>query len=568
MRYRQTLLAVKVFFIILIGGLFYIQIIRGEYYRNLSKRNIIRVLPLEAARGKIVDRNGIVLADTVASYAVSVIPQEMSDKTATFKALAQLLDVSSDEIAYAYYKEYLNPFTPVRVYESLDKERLIALEENKLFLPGVIIETVPLRIYPYGRVGAHVLGYLGKINLSQMTRLKSYGYQASDLIGHSGIEAYYDLFLRGIRGGEQVEVDNRGRKARLVGYKPPQAGTDIQISLDIRIQKIVDSLLRDKKGAVVLIDSFSGDIIAMSSQPSFDPEVFVNGDYEQINSLLADNDAPLFNRVVAGQYAPGSVFKVVVSLAALDKDPLFLNRVFYCNGSIEIGNRSFNCLSVHGPETMRDALVHSCNVYFYNLGILTTAEHIAYYATRLGLGKKTGVDLKYEAAGVMPSPRWRQIMHFKKWFKGDTANMSIGQGEVLVTPLQIACMISVLANDGRLVVPHFLKAIGHKRFQFPRDKDIVVLEKVRTTIASYLEEVVESREGTAHAVAIDGLTIAGKTGTAQVAGKESHGWFVGYVDNGEVNYSFCIFLEHAGSSHEACAFARVLFEHMIEEGLL
>lgn len=568
MRYREAIIVVRVLFFILAAALSYVQIVRGNYYFNLSKRNIIRVVSIEAARGKIVDRNGIVLADTAPTYVASIIPQETGDKDALFALLSKLLDIPADTIKRSYQKNYLNPFSPVRIFEQLDKERLIALEENKLDLPGVIIEVMPKRIYPFGQMAAHVLGYLGRIDSAQVSRLKPYGYQMSDSIGQGGLEAYYDLFLRGQKGGEQIEVDNRGRKVRMVGYKPPKQGTDITLSLDARIQKIVDTCMNGQQGAAVIMDSSSGGIMAMTSQPSYDPETFVASDRSAIAALLTDSEAPLLNRVIGGQYSPGSVFKIVTSTAALDKNPQFANKQFTCNGRFEVGNRSFHCLSVHGQEDLHDALVHSCNVYFYNLGLLVGPEAMAHSAHRLGLGKKTGIDVRYEAKGIIPSPQWKNIIRLSKWYKGDTANMAIGQGDVLVTPLQVTRMIAAFANGGKLVRPYLVEAIGQKHIAFKREETGALSDEIRNTMNFFLKDVVDSPEGSAHVVKIEGLTIVGKTGTTQISGKAPHGWFVGYVRSQKATYAFCIFLEHGGSSYNACVVARSVFEQMMQEELL
>jgi len=568
MRYKQAILVVRFLFSVLVAGLFYFQVVRGEHFLRLSRNNVIRVVSFDAARGRIFDRNGVVLADTIASHAVSVIPQEIKDERRLFYRLSELLDISAGQLYRNYQRNYANPFTPVKVMSRLDKEALIRIEENKIDLPGVIVEVVPERVYPYKEAAAHVLGYLGKIDLSQITRLRPYGYQASDVIGYNGIEAYYDLFLRGTKGGEQVEVDNRSRKVRTVGYKPAQPGHDIRISLDMGVQEVVDEAMGDQEGVVILMEAQSGEIIAMSSKPAYDPEIFVQGDSRRIAEVFAAAGSPLLNRAIAGMYSPGSVFKIVTSAAALEKDHRLIHSVFECNSRLKIGDRYFHCLSTHGAENMREAFMHSCNVYFYNLGFLVGPDLMAQQARSLGLGEKTGVDLKYEARGIVPSPHWKSLIRFKKWFRGDTANMSIGQGDVLVTPLQMVRMAAVFANGGLLVQPHFIKAIGDKDIALRRNRGVALSKEALQSIASFLEQTVKNPEGTAHAVAIEGLIVAGKTGTTQITGKDAHGWFVGYVGAEEPRYAFCVFLEHSGSSHYACVLAQKIFEELKRKNLL
>lgn len=568
MRDREVIIIVTVLFVILVLGLFYIQVIQGDYFYELSRKNIIRVVPLEAARGRILDRNGAVLADTIPSFDISVIPQEIKTSTSIFEKLSQLLGIPIEELRRNYKKDYVNSFTPVKIYEKLDKDKIIVLEENKFQLQGVVVDVEPRRFYPFGKMLSHVLGHLSQIDISRVRRLKSYGYESTDLVGYGGLEEHYDLFLRGQEGGEQIEVDNRGERIRTVGYKPSRAGQDIQITIDIGVQKIVDKFMQDEKGAVVIIDPYSGEIIAMGSYPGYNPNDFIKGNNEAIKKLLENTGSPLFNRAVAGQFPPGSVFKIVTATAALEQKPSFINKTFVCNGFLQIGNRYYDCHTTHGQENLTDAIIHSCNVYFYNLGMRIGPEAINKYAHMLGLGKKTGIDLSYEAKGFIPSPKWRKIRWLEDWHKGDTANMSIGQGEVLVTPLQLVRMISVFINGGELVYPHLIKTIGNKQVNIAGNRTIKLSSNTVDNINRALYGVVDSPQGTAHETQIRGLKIYAKTGTAQVSGKLAHGWLLGYVGRGEPRYAFCILLENCGSSHIAVGVARRILKDMLEEGLI
>ncbi|MBL7130264.1 MAG: penicillin-binding protein 2 [Candidatus Omnitrophica bacterium] len=568
MRHRQALIVFRILFIILVLGLFYIQIIQGDYFYNLSEKNIIRVVALDAARGKILDRNGIVLADSIPSFNISVIPQEVKNKTDLFSKLSKLLKVPDEKFKKNYKRNYLNSFIPVKIFEKLSKDKIIAVEEHKLQLQGVVVDIQPQRFYPFSNIASHVLGYLGQIDISRITKLKPYGYDLSDLMGYSGIEEYYDLVLRGEKGGEQIEVDSRGERVRIVGYKPPKSGQDIQITIDIRIQEIIDKFMQDNRGVVVIMDPYTGEIIALSNHPNYDPNDFIKGRSDVINNLLKGEYSPLFNRAISGQYPAGSVFKVVTATAALEKNYSLINKSFICNGKMLIGERNYNCWSVHEKESLRDAMVHSCNIYFYNLGMLIGPEAINKYAYRLGLGKATGIDLNYEARGFISSPNWKKIIRFQNWYKGDTANMSIGQGDILVTPIQITRMISVFINGGKLVKPHLIKSVGHKSVKIGKDKIARLNKGVLNNISSYLYEAVEDPEGTAHITNIEGLKIYGKTGTAQISGDESHGWFVGYAGRDKPKYAFCVFLENGGSGFFACVVAKKILSEMFNQDLI
>jgi len=567
MRNRQVDIIFTALFAVLILGLFYIQIIRGDYFYSLSRKNIIRVVSLEAARGRILDRNSVALADTIPSFDISVVPQEIKSDTSIFDKVSQLLDIPVGELKRNYKKNYINAFTPVKIYEKLDKERIIALEENKFQLQAVAIDAQPQRFYPFGKMASHVLGHLSQIDFYRITRLKPYGYESSDLVGYGGLEERYDLVLRGEKGGEQIEVDNRGQKVRTVGYKPSRAGEDIQITIDARAQKIIDDSMQDRKGAVIIMDPYDGEIIAMGSYPAYDPNDFVKGRNKAVEKLLNDDDSPLFNRAISGQFPPGSVFKIVAATAALETKPSYINKTFVCNGYLQIGNRYYDCNSVHGQESFMDAIIHSCNVYFYNLGMRIGPETINKYAYILGVGRKTGIDLNYEAKGFIPSPNWKKIRWLQNWHKGDTANMSIGQGEVLATPLQLVKMVSFLVNGGEVIYPHLIKKIGDKYVNIVRNKKIKLKQETIDNIQSALYSVVDNPSGTAYNAKTKGLKIYAKTGTAQVVGRSPHGWLVGYAGKERPKYAFCVFLENGGSSHIAAGVACDILRKMLQEGL-
>lgn len=568
MRNRQIVIVFRVLFIILLSGLFYIQVIRSDYFYNLSKRNIIRIVPLDAARGRILDRNGVVLADSIPSFNLSIIPQEVEDKTKLLLKISKLLNFPLKELAQNYKKNYLNPFVPVKIYENLSRGEIVKLEENKLRLRGILIDVLPERIYPFRNTASHILGYLGQIDSSRITKLKPYGYNLKDLMGYGGVEEYYDLVLKGEKGGEQIEVDNLGEKVKVVGHKSPQAGKSVQLTIDIRVQEIIDTFMVENRGVVVIMDPYTGEIIALSSYPNYDPNDFIKGKAEAISSLFQSEYAPLFNRAISGLYPAGSIFKVVTALAALEKNYSLKNSHFFCNGKIEIGGRDYNCWSIHKDEGLRDAIVHSCNVYFYNLGLVIGPEIINRFAHRLGLGRETGIDLNYEAKGFIPSPNWKKLMKFQSWYKGDTANMSIGQGDTLVTPLQLTRMISVFANGGELVRPHLIRLVDDKKVKKVKNKSLRLNSDILKSIQRYLREIIDDPEGTGNIAKIEGLKIYGKTGTAQVFEEEPHGWFVGYIGKDKPKYAFCVFLENGGSGFFACVIAEKIFSEMLNQDLI
>ena len=547
-------------FLVLLCGLLFVQIIRGGQYFELGQKNTIRLIPEEAYRGRIFDRNGQVIADNILSFDAVIIPQELKNKSSVFADLAKILGVTPEEIESRYEAQYLNPFTPVMIGEGVPKTTAIRLEEAKLDLPGVSVELNSRRIYPYGAVASHILGYMGEIDRSRITKLKDYGYDIKDRVGFSGIEERMDLAMRGEKGGRQIEVDNRGRQVRLLGYKPPLAGQDVTLTIDLQLQQAADKLLEGKKGAIIVMDARTGEILVLSSAPAFDPNVFIDRkDRKALNYYLNSEDAPLFNRAVSGQFPPGSIFKVVTAEAALRADHAFnASTSFVCQGQMKIGNRYFKCWSTHGPQDFYQAMTHSCDVYFYHLGLMSGPDQISRSAQDLGLYEVTGIDLPQEASGFIPSRIWKRLVKHEGWYDGDTANLSIGQGFVLTTPIQLARMMAAIAT-GVVVEPHVTMKAGEEEPGRHPARPLKMSAENLALVRRALRGPVAEESGTAHSLEIAGLNICAKTGTAQVHGKESHGWVAGFFPLDEPRYAFCVLLENAGTSHYACSLARDLF---------
>ncbi len=552
-------------FVLLSFGLFFVQIMQGGHFYELSLRNTIRLIPEEPYRGRILDRDNNVMADNVLSFDAVIIPQELKDKDTVFEKLSKLLSMDKEAVVRKYERGYLNPFTPVPIMTGLPKTTAITLQEASFDMPGVTVELNSKRFYPFGVTASHVLGYIGEIDKSRITKLKEYGYDIKDKVGYSGLEEQLDIYLRGEKGGQQVEVDSRGRQVRLLGYRPPAVGKDVQLTLDLEIQQVADRLLAGRKGAVVVMDVQTGDVIVMCSAPAFDPNVFVDRkDKKALNYYLGSEDAPLFNRATMGQFPPGSIFKVVTAAAALKIKSITASTTFVCPGRLKVGDRYFKCWSTHGPQDFFAAVAHSCDVYFYHVGIMAGADGLTSAAREFGLASPTGIDLPQESAGFIPSRLWKRISHFETWYDGDTVNFSIGQGYVLVTPLQLARMMAAVANGGYLVSPRLTKAIGGIEVPLKGSKKIKIPKEDLDLIREALRYPVHSDSGTAHNLDVEGMEICAKTGTAQVHKGESHGWVAGFFPKSNPRYSFCILLENAGSSHEACAFGKELFEEALK----
>ncbi len=561
MRDRTYQITIVFLFCCLLAFLFSAQVIQGGHFYGLSLKNYIRIIQQEPYRGRIYDRNHDVIVDNTLSFDVVIIPQEVKDKEGLFKRLADILSLDKGLLLKNYKKEYLNAFKPVPIVKAVSKTDAIRIEEAKLDLPGVAIELNSQRTYPHAFSCCHVIGYMGEIDRSRITRLKEYGYDIKDKVGFCGIEEQYDIYMRGEKGGQQIEVDSLGRQVRMIGFKPPVAGKDIQLTIDLELQQIADDFLKGKKGAIVVLDVNNGEILVMSSAPAFDPNIFIErNDKKALNYVLTSSDAPLFNRAISGQFPPGSIFKVVTALAAFKEKDIFSSLTYECSGKMKIGNRFFKCWTTHGPEDFYSAMAHSCDVYFYHLGLIAGVDALATMARDFGLGSITGIDLSHEAAGFVPNRMWKRMAKLEGWYDGDTANFSIGQGYVLTTPLQIARLMAAFSNGGYLVNPHVIKKIGDESFKEKEPKKIKVDNQGLMLVRKSLRLPVSSEDGTAHDLDIEGMQICAKTGTAEVYNKESHGWVAGFFPQLKPRYAFCVFLENIGSSHHACALVGQFFE--------
>lgn len=572
MRFKIIRLITYVLFVVIVLDLFYIQVIRGNYFYHLSKNNRIRVVPLTGWRGKIFDRHGLILADNRVSYNVMVIPQEIKNFSDLFEYLSRVLEVKRDELENTYSQRRYAPFAPVVVAEDISREKVFLIEENKYRFPGLMVEESFRRFYPWGSDMAHVLGYVGRINLRRMAEKKSYGYSPQSIVGYTGVEEYYDQYLKAEEGGFQIEVNSRGRQVRLLSFKEPLKGKDITLTVDARLQQLATRLLEGRRGAIIVLDVDSGEIIGLVSSPSYDPNALVDKKKSQEASrYLSDSSSPLLNRAMTAKFPPGSVFKVAVALGALHSKKITAHTTFTCDGAYSLGGITFGCPHAHGEENLTEAIAHSCNIYFYNAGAVLGADLMNRYAHVLGLGNLTLIDLPYEEFGFIPSPQQRTLSGRGRWYKGDTLNFAIGQGDTLTTPLQLTTMMAVIAKEGVVVHPHVIKMIGpHEVLGYSFGRKIKIDKNALKVLQQALRAAVSFPDGTAHDLAaIEEYEVLGKTGTAQSAkDKENHSWFVGYTRGAKKNIAFCVFLEYGGSSHQAVLLTKELLLNMNAEDIL
>lgn len=544
------------------------QVIQADYYGTQSAKNRIRLIELPAPRGVITDRHGEVLAEDRPVYDLVLVPQEVEDRERLFDVVSRELKISVNELRKNYRRGYRAPFAPVLLVSNLSKEQAIGFEERAFRLPGLFVSIRPARLYHSGESTAHLIGYLGEIDLEGLRRLKPYGYKMRDLVGKSGVEQTFDLELRGENGGTQIEVDHRGRMIRVLGHRAPIQGEELQLTLDASLQRKAASLLSGRRGAIVVIDPSTGDILAMVSHPGFDPNAFGDGGRQgEVKQWLGRTDSPFLNRAL-GAYTPGSIFKIITASAALEKGGITPQTSFDCKGVFKIGNSSFGCWEEegHGSQNLTQALAHSCNVYFYRLGLHLGAEPLIHEAERWGIGRETQTFLSGGAPGLLPNPRWKKRISGQPWYDGDTLNLAIGQGYLLMSPLQAAGMIAVVANGGKLAGPHWVKRIGSQTKDPPAGQSIGVSQKSLEEIIKGLRDVVSDPTGTGQLAFSNQVSIAGKTGTAEIPQEISHAWFVGFAPVKNPKMAFAIFIEHGGSGGYAAApVAKELVEHYLGE---
>jgi len=543
---------VIVLFLVLASLFFYLQIIKGQTYYYLSKKNCIRVVPLVASRGTIYDRNGTKIVYDELSFDVCIIPKDAKDVSSTLSRVAAASGVSKETLYDNYKKNLVNPFTPVVLIKNAGFSLASTLEEQSMDFPGIVIWPVPLRTYPYQKAFAHLGGYLGKISPGEMESLSEYGYTIRDWVGKQGLEKVYDRTLKGTDGGMLVEVDNRGRMTKVLGLKYPKKGEDITTTVDIRVQKLLYELLEPYRAAGVVVDPQTGEVIAMVSTPSFDPNIFVQktkNTQSTIQRLLVDKARVFLNRAVGGLYPPGSVFKPIVALAALEKHKISIHTTFECKGFYTLGSRRMYCWKHegHGVLDIVQALKYSCNVFFFNTARRVGPAVIAEYASRFGLGKSTESGFAVEKKGLVPTPKWKKAFLKDNWYEGDTLNYGIGQGYLLVTPLQMCDVAAMSANGGYAFRPIFAKMIA--------GNPVAPQKKVKVPCDGYALEVgtrgmlkvALDDDGTGRAARVAGIRIAGKTGSAQRKGRAPDSWFICFFPFEQPRYAVAVMVESGGS---------------------
>ncbi len=571
----------------LLGRLFYLQVVEGDRYSRSAERNSVRTHRLIATRGMIFDRQGQILVDSRPSFDVLVVPHETPSLGQALERIADLTGFSTaDLVQRVGVPGGRERFRAQPVARDLDREALARVEARLWALPGVLTQVAPIRDYRHGPDAAHVLGRLGEISRAQLEAGRGEGYRQGDSVGKAGIERLLDRELRGRDGGQNLLVDAHGRELERWNALEPQPGRNVSLTLDFRLQQVAERAFEElgKNGAVAAIDPRNGEVLALLSRPSFDPNVFARGiDRGEWAALRDDPRKPLHDRVLQGMYPPGSTYKVVTALAGLETETIQPEDEVECRGSYRLGRRRYRCWKRwgHGTVDLHKAIVQSCDVYFYRLGEALGVETLAYYARALGLGSATGIDIGREAAGLVPTRAWKKRRFGQEWLKGETISLAIGQGFNLWTPLQMASVYAAIANGGTRYRPFVVKRVQSALGEPVSERVPEVAGNVPISAGSLaivrraLRGVVHEKHGTGGVMRWLPVEVAGKTGTAQVVklaavpvededeipeAHRDHAWFVAYAPADEPRIVVAVLVEHGGHGGSAAApIARKMF---------
>lgn len=570
------------FFLLLILRLWYLQVISFEDLHERSVRNRTRMLIVDAPRGPIYDRHGALVVDNRPAFQISVMRQDIIERDELFERLARLLDMDIESLEMRWQEgSRLPAYRPVPLVFDASRELMERVQEHSVDLPGVLIETRPVRDYTTPEAVAHVIGYLAEVTEEELRSERFRGYRGGDLIGKVALERAYDADLQGARGQQLIEVDVQGRLLRKLQMEAPEPGKKIHLTLDLELQKTAIEAFEDHAGAAVVMDVRSGEVLTMVSLPTFDPGLFARGiSADEWQMLVNDKRNPLQNKAIAGQYPPASTFKMVVALAALREKVITTGRTVDCSGDMEVGGSRFRCWARrgHGVTDLKKALRESCDVWFYQIGLELGIDKLSAAAREFGFGSIADFTLPGERSGTMPSREWKRRQLGQSWFAGETVIASIGQGYMLATPLQLAVMTAALANGGQVLKPQIISRIEDWDQHSSQQLQPQVLRQLDyapehwAAVRQGMVAVVNEARGTGAAARLEQVTVAGKTGTSQVirrlsdeeadllTGTEvipyrhrSHALFVAYAPADNPEIALAVVVEHGQSGGRVAA---------------
>ncbi len=568
------------FFAVLVSRLWYLQIQQGDKYRQMADNNRVRYVEVVPPRGNIFDSKGREIVSNRPSFNVVLSRENSGLNGELLKKMASILGEDVSVLLERIRKMAGSPgHIPIRLAEDIDWDKVAFIENNRLELPGVRIEVVPRRIYHYGNLASHIIGYLGEINERELQASAAGVYRGGDLVGKMGLERLLDKDLRGEKGREYMEVNALGFEQKYLKGIEPLPGDDLRLTINMDLQSVAEDAMaaQDKAGAVVAVEVNSGRLLVAASAPALKLDEFVGGiSYKAWQAMLDNPRHPLINKVDQGQYPPASTYKLVTALAGLAAGVITPDTVFYCPGYYRLGNRTYHCWkhAGHGAVNLIQALAQSCDVYFYHVGQLLGVDRLAVYAKKFGFGRKTGVEMQGEKPGLVPTAAWKMRRYKKPWQEGETLTIAIGQGFDLVTPLQLCMMTATIANGGTLYKPSLIESI--------RDPSGRLIEQFEPHVSGRLTgqsanlriiregmiEAVNSRHGTGRSARLKGITVAGKTGTAQVVRlrqfkhmKEEdvpykyrdHAWFTCFAPAENPEIAVTVLVEHGMHGGSAAA---------------
>src|SRR5205823_238547 len=598
-RINALLWAIVAIFVFLAGSFWFVQGVQADKYRNLSDANALRPVPMPAKRGLIMDREGKkILADNQPAYALTldrvvmrpIVKADTTHRGKLIAFLSEVLGITPQDIEARFEKGKAIPFArPIAIAEDLTMAQVASIQAQSLTFPELNVEPVQRRNYPYGTMAAHVIGFIGEVSEKDLLQHKD--LKQGDLIGKRGVEMMYDEYLRGKDGAQFWEYDSHGRRLAEVrtARQDPIAGSNVSLAIDFDLQRRAEQYFVENEfvGAVVAIDPRNGEVLAMVSSPAFNPNVYSKRFTPETWKLISSNPFKVeLNRAIQGLYSPGSVFKATMALAGLAEDAIGPGTTFNCGGSGVFFGRRFRCWrrQGHGTLAVANGLKVSCDIFFYNTGARLGVDKISKWAHNLGFGQISKIDLDGEKAGIVPSEEWAAQKQHRKWYPSETISVAVGQGPLIVTPLQTAMMMAAVANGGTVYRPHVVRMIertkpdgGVERLQVANE----VLNKIHLppaaleTVRNGLWKVVNEEGGTAGNARVTGLDICGKTGTAQVIAQSGwfstaglpfmqrdHAWFVSYATKESPQMVVAIFVEHAGQhgGTDAAPLAKMLYE--------
>lgn len=561
---------------LLAAGMWRLQILGVNNYRLLAEANRVRKIPVLAPRGKLFDREGRILVDNYPSVSCYLLREQGRDLTADIPLIARGLDLPVDQIQAALRRYASSPkYQPIPLKQDITEDEQAFIEAHRNELPELETFDTQRRLYPRDGFASHLIGYVGEVSEEDLNSSKFDFYEPGDVVGKSGVEETYDALLRGTDGSRDVIVDSHGREVEQFGQQLAVPGKDLRLTIDLDLQRVAEQAMEGKNGALVAMDPHTGEILAMVSRPTFDPNQFsVRLSKDYWSQIVNDPNHPMMNKTIQAQLAPGSTFKIIMSLAGLEENVAQTMHVM-CNGGATFFGHFFACDQHHGMVDIDHAIPWSCDTYFYTLANKLGIDTIAKYATEVGIGQKTGIDLPDEATGTMPSTAWKLKTQHDKWYAGETISVGIGQGAVQATPLQLARALGGIASGGVFVRPHVVfpnelppDMVSAVAESYPGSGDRVVPitpQNWETITDGMAQTMMPGVFDTGAAAQLEGIDFAGKTGTAEVvshsAGATSLGsgnqranaWFVGMTPRRNPDIIVAVLVEHGGWGAEAAA---------------